>query len=159
MPSPKIEQFLDDVVQHVKFAYDRKDIKIELENHIKDRIDDYMIQGFDSESAEQQAIEAMGDAGEIGRALNKQHNPVLGWVWKISNWVVIFLTVFLIFFIGSSVIDTMENMNIVSSIPKSNIAYSIDVNKTIRMDDTVLKFTKLVYDKKGTMKFFITAMI
>ena len=77
---PKLEQYLTEVISFVKFHPDRETIKSELESHMIDRIDDYIALGYDNEIAEQLSIKNMGDAREIGRALNKVHNPILGWI-------------------------------------------------------------------------------
>ncbi|MEM5818034.1 MAG: permease prefix domain 1-containing protein [Desulfitobacterium hafniense] len=81
MPSPELDNFLRNVLSHVKFSFDRKAICSELESHLWDRIEDYLEQGYDEATAERLAVEGMGDPKEIGIELNKQHNPIIGWLW------------------------------------------------------------------------------
>lgn len=154
MHSPKIEHFLDEVIDYVKFPYDRRNIRKELEGHMLDRVEDYTEQGLSIEAAEQRTIEAMGSAKEIGLELNREHNPILGWVWKLTNTFVILLVVVLIFIIGGSVILTLDSSNLVERIPKSEIIYRIDLKKTVKIDDTVINFTNYVLDKEGHMHIF-----
>ena len=33
------------------------------------------------------AVEYMGDAQEVGKALHAEHSPLLGWIWRIKMLV------------------------------------------------------------------------
>ena len=151
MPFHRRDEFLKDVLCYIKFPFDRDNIKIELEGHIADKIDYYVSQGYDMESAEEISIREMGDAKEIGLSLNKQHNPLLGWLWKITNSVVILFALWNAYFIGSILITSLFLDNPINDIPKSNIVYSIDINQKVQLDDTIINFTKIVYEKDGDM--------
>lgn len=151
MPFPKKEKFLMDVLSCVKFPFDRDAIKSELENHIADKMEYYLSQGYDMDTAEDLSIRDMGDAREIGHELNREHNPLLGWLWKITNVLVTLFAIWNGFFIGSILISSMFVYNPIKSIPKSNIVYTIDVNQKVRLDDTIMNFTKVVYDKNGDL--------
>ena len=139
--------FLEQIMSYIKFPYDKDKIKGELEAHIIDKVDYYIVIGHDIESAEQQAINDMGDAKEIGKALNKQHNPLIGWLWKITNVLVILFVIWNVYFVGSEIIITLFRNNPINAIPKSNIVYNIAVNKTVQIDDNVIKFTNVIYEK------------
>jgi hypothetical protein len=154
MLSPKSDKFLKDILSYVKFPFDRNDIRLELEDHISDKVDYYMEQGYDKEKAEQLSINDMGDAKEIGIRLNKQHNPILGWIWKITN-VTVGLTVILsIFYIVVPTFSSLFTRNFINEIPKTNIVYKIDVDKEVKIDDRVIRFTNVVYEKNGDMNVF-----
>ena len=61
------DEYLNKVVSHVKFKYDRKEIKWELEEHMEDMYDDFISDGMNEEDAKKAVIDCMGDADEIGK--------------------------------------------------------------------------------------------
>lgn len=154
MPSPKVEKFLNSIISYVKFPFDREDIKRELHNHILDRMDDYIEQGMDEETAEQLTLKDMGDAKEIGVALNKEHHPMIGWIWAITNAMVILFGLWVFFFAIFPILSGILPRNLVREIPKSDIEYKIDIDEEVRLDDRVIHFTDLVYEKNGDMNLF-----
>lgn len=154
MPLPKKDKFLEEVLIYIKFPFDRDDIKSEIECHILDKIDYYTKQGYDKKTAEQLAINDMGDAKEIGIELNKQHNPVLGWVWKITNVMVVLFTIWNIYIIGAPFISSFFISDPINDIPKSNIVYKIDIDEKVQLDDTIIHFTNIVYEQNRDMNIF-----
>lgn len=155
MPLPKKDKFLAEVIYHIKFPFDRDDIKYELECHILEKIDYYTEQGYDKEKAEELSVNDMGDAEVIGIELNKQHNPVIGWLWKITNVMVGVFGLVSIFIIVLplliSLLITLFAGNTINDIPKSNIVYKINVDEKVKIDDRVVHFTYVVYEKNGNM--------
>ncbi len=154
MLSPKSDVFLNEILSYVKFSFDKADIQRELKSHISDKLEYYLQQGFDMEEAEQLSINDMGDAKEIEMELNKQHNPIIGWLWRITS-VVAALTIIIfgfifIFFIGS----TFLQGNLVDEFPESDIVYKIDLKEQVKIDDRVIRFTNVIYDKNGNMNIF-----
>lgn len=152
MPSPKRDKFLKEVLSYIKFPFDRDKIKFELESHISDKIQSYFEQGYNIKEAEELAIKDMGDPKAIGIGLNKEHNPVIGWIWGITNIIVALFGAFTIYisavyFLGFTSIP-------VQNIPKSDIVYQVDVSEKIKLDDKIIKFTKLIYDKDGNMNIY-----
>lgn len=154
MPLFKVHEFLNDVLFYVKFPFGKNDIRLELENHILDKIDEYEEEGYDRETAEQLAINDMGDSEEIGRELNKEHNPFLGWVLVVSNVLVGIFLMLSIVVVVFPVIGNLGGRNLVSQIPKEDIAYQIDIDETIKIDDTVIHFTNVIYEKNQVMNIF-----
>lgn len=154
MPLDKVDKFLENVLSYIKFPFVKDDIKFELESHILDRINYYMEQGYDSEKAEELSIKDMGDPKEIGILLNKQHNPFLGWILKITNGMVIFFVILSIYFVGVPLVISIFSRNPIKDIPKENIVYKIDTDEKVKIDDTVIRFTNVVYDKNGDMNIF-----
>lgn len=153
MPLPKKDKFLKEVLSCVKFPFDRDNIKSELDSHIVEKIDHYIAQGYDNETAEQLSINDMGDAKEIGTALNKQHNPILGYIWMLTNLVIIFIVIVNIYNVGLPLLFSLFS-NSIDNIPTSNIVYAIDVNEKVKLDDTVIHFTNIVYEQNGDMNIF-----
>lgn len=154
MPWCKKEEFLQEVLSHIKFSFDRDDIKSELDSHIIEKTDCYIEEGYDLETAEQMSIRDMGDPKEIGVELNKEHNPVIGWIWRITNGILILFLVFNIFVIGVPFIFSLFTSNSINRIPKSDIVYRIDVNEKVKIDDRVIHFKSVIYEKNGNMHIF-----
>lgn len=81
----KREEFLHTVRKQILFVYDRDAVENELSQHLCDSIEDLIEEGLDEEEAELQAVEQMGNPTELGKLLNQEHNPLLGYLWAISK--------------------------------------------------------------------------
>ncbi len=154
MPSLKKEKFLKEVLSYVKFFLDRDDIKTELESHILEKVDYYIEQGYEKEKAEELSINDMGDAKKIGIELNKQHNPILGWIWYITNVMVGITIIFSVFVIGPLLVEPLFKANLINNIEKSNIVYKMDIDEKVNVDVTVIHFKNIIYEKNGDLSFF-----
>lgn len=154
MPLLNKEKFLEEVISQVKFKHDRHEIKKELEVHILDKIEYYIEQGYDKDKAEELSVNDMGDAKIIGKELNKQHSPLIGWIWYISNILLVIAIAISSFLIGINVIYALFSINPINDFPKSEIVYKIDVDKKVKIDDRVIHFTNVIYDKNGDMNIF-----
>ena len=75
----QIKEFLDSVCEQIKYKPIRENIAEELKNHIEEAKENYMQEGLEETTAEEKAIEQMGEAQEIGKKLNKIHKPKLDW--------------------------------------------------------------------------------
>lgn len=84
---------------------------------------------------------------------DEQHNPFIDGVWKTTNRLVIAFAIFNLYMLGIPALSFIGG-NAVINIPKSNIVYKIDVNEKVRLDDRIIKFTKIIYDKNGDMNIF-----
>lgn len=81
------------VTDQVRFKPDRAAIEKELTAHYEDHVRDLERLDYPRDLARQRALAAMGDAEEVGRALDKVHKPWLGWLWRVSRAVLIVLAV------------------------------------------------------------------
>ena len=154
MPYSK-RKYLQQVLKQVKFPFDKPAIEEEISCHIDDKIEFYIELGHSSREAEELAVNDMGDAKQTGKQLNKQHNPLLGWAWKISNVVLIIVLLFAVVEVGDSLITSLiTNENPANSINKDNIVYDIKVNEKVKIDDTVINFTQVIYEKDGSLSIF-----
>ena len=81
------EQWFDVMCRQVGFRPDRAAIREELKAHMDDRRDALVASGLAVPEAERAAVAAMGDPEEVGRQLNAIHQPLLGWAWKVSGWL------------------------------------------------------------------------
>ena len=154
MPLIKVDKFLEDVLSYIKFPFVKDDIKFELESHILEKIDYYMEQGYDRETAEELSINDMGNPKEIGIQLNRQHNPFLGWILTITNVMIFFLGILSVFFIVPIFVSPLFDGNLINDIPKEDIVYRIDIDERVKLDDRIIHFTNVVYEKNGDMNIF-----
>ena len=151
MNMPNSDKFINEVISYIKFPFDRDDIKKELQYHMQDKMDDFKSRGLDSITAEELTIKSMGDPKEIGLALNKEHNFILGWLYKITNGLVILFLVITVFSTGTSLLMTVFSRNPGNQIPKENIVYNIQLNEKVKIDDRVIKFKNIIYEKNGDL--------
>ncbi|MCI8608871.1 MAG: hypothetical protein HFE73_04430 [Firmicutes bacterium] len=100
------ESWLDAVLHEVRFLPDRQKIRRELQEHIEDYMEDHM-EGSESESRlQEEALLAMGEPVELGRQLNRQHKPWLGWLWLGSEFLCI---ITICIFVGVLVYGWVDN--------------------------------------------------
>lgn len=68
------KKFLDEVLGHIPRAtwWEKREIRAELAGHLEDHALGLEERGCSTEEAREQAVNAMGDPGEIGEALNAQ---------------------------------------------------------------------------------------
>ena len=81
------------VLAQVRFWPDRKDIGQELTARYEDHVRDLERLDYPQKLAEQRALDAMGDPGSIGKALDRVHKPWLGWLWTASRILLVVLTI------------------------------------------------------------------
>ncbi|WP_130862929.1 permease prefix domain 1-containing protein [Bacilliculturomica massiliensis] len=141
------DQFLSQVLSCVRFRYDHAVIRQELLDHIEDRKDNYMEEGVKDGEAEILAVSCMGDARELGEALNREHSPLLGWIWRISGWaasICVFLAVVLtILPLGHMMLSPF--INSADNIPRDQIVYSQKMEERVQIDDRVIILRKVVF--------------
>lgn len=85
--------WVDAVCEQVRFWPDRKGIEKELRIHYEDRCRALERLHYERPLAAQRSLEAMGNAQEVGRALDRVHKPWLGWLWEVSRCLALALTV------------------------------------------------------------------
>ena len=145
----KKDEFLKIVSKEIHFFLDREKISEELENHLEDSILDLMEEGFSKEEAEKQAVLQMGNPVEIGKSLNHEHYPLIGYLWLGTTILVLFWCISLIplcFYtisnIGSFLLDG----------PYWGAAceVSYDVNEEIIMDSYRVELLKICPDRSNS---------
>ncbi len=100
--------WVDAVCGQVRFWPDQKAIARELRVHYEDHVKDLLRLGRSQELAEERALAAMGDAQEVGRALDKVHKPWLGWLWEVSRCMVLGLAVMAL--VAAFAINSLPNI-------------------------------------------------
>lgn len=102
------QEFLQSIRKQIHFVFDRDSIEKEYSDHLDDSIFDYMSEGYPREEAEQKAIEQMGDPIIIGKLLNQEHHPILGYLWVASKAVLGLLIIPAIILIGTMGYDVFK---------------------------------------------------
>ncbi len=151
----KIDKYLENVLLHVKYIFDHNSIKEELKNHILDKVDHLVQNGYSLEEAENIAISEMGDAKEIGKELNKQHNPIIGYIFSASKALIVFLI-----FINIFSLYPLMQLNFINAerhkIEENNIVYQVDIDKEVVVDDLVINFNELVYENNKRLNIYFS---
>lgn len=77
------------VVEYIVFKPDRKVVYTELYAHLEDKRDALISAGILEDIAVQRAIEAMGDADDVGHQLAKAHKPFWGYLLRCTKLLLI----------------------------------------------------------------------
>ena len=86
----------DQVLSCVRFRPDHEAIAKELYHHYEDSVLDFERVGYEEKLARERALQAMGDAAEVGRGLDRAHKPWLGWLQKLTEWTAFALVLMLL---------------------------------------------------------------
>ena len=110
----KKEEYIEKVLAHIQNKAFVSTIRQEIEGHIDDRELYYKDCGYDTETAQQKAIEHMGSAEEIGEEMNRLHKNIPALVTGIISIIIYifgFFTVALVFIsIAIGIVDS-DNTN------------------------------------------------
>lgn len=152
---PESRNFVSKVVKRVHFFPDRYDIELELSAHIEDSaLSLQEEEGFDQRDAQKKAIERMGDAEEIGAALNRQHNPFLGYLWYFSRIIMVILCIVVI--LQSIPMLLLSGWTIlfdhpIRDIPKETYVRHVEPNIVIKLDDRRIRITDVIQSEDGSL--------
>lgn len=152
MEEKKWEDYITEVLSFVKFKYDHQAIRRELTEHMEDLREDLMAEGMDEAAAAYMTVVYMGDAAEIGKALDKEHGAVLGWIWRILRALVVLL-VFATFTPLWNTLSSAVGNFFESYEPQSESAevWHIELDREYRDYDYTLLLEDLYYYKDGTL--------
>lgn len=140
------QEFIATVTRQVRFLPDREQIGHELMDHLDDSAADLQeFEGLSKQDAYAQAVENMGDPGEIGRELNRAHNTVGNWTWFVSKVLCIVICVFLgaPLVIGTVVSVSMSVSSMVDY-SKANMEFDAPVDTWIDVGETLKLGSKRV---------------
>lgn len=105
----QIKEFLNQMCEQIKYKPIRAEISEEMENHLLEAKENYILGGMQEAEAEQEAIRQMGNAEEIGKKLNKIHHPKLDWK-LLLNTIVLMCFGVLILWINGKATDRMDGI-------------------------------------------------
>lgn len=152
------ESYLKEVLSQVKFSFDHEFIDIELRGHLEERVEEYISERYAPKEAEIMALENFGDPKEIGKALNKEHNPIVGWLLYVSNGLLLVACLYLLINILIPMGMSVFGGDASKSILKEDILYTIEVGEKVKIDDRVIHIKELIYEKSGRMNIIYTDM-
>lgn len=147
MPLPKNSEFIKRVLSHVKFKYDHSDISRELEEHMEDMYEDFLSEGMEEEAAVKMTETCMGDPDEIGEAINKEHSPLLGWLWRVSQAVLVFfiiLSIVPVFNTALMAVYTVFSDYSLAERPPEEIVCRVKRDDIVRLDDMYFKLEEVL---------------
>lgn len=158
MNEKKWDSYIKNVLSHVKFKFDHKAIRKELQEHMEDLCEDLKAEGMDAEIAESLAVDCMGDATEIGQALNKEHGVVLGWIWMAAKVSFIFIILICLptlssalTFVSSTVGIHFRGYEIPYESRNDIVTKTIDVDESLWIDDMKLTIDEIRYLDDGNI--------
>lgn len=155
------KEFIERVLAQVRFRWDHTKIRDEFNDHFADRMDEYLAEGMTSEEAESRIAEAMGDPEEIGRALNQEHKPWLGWLLLITNPLAVILCILFLFsggvrdlsqsitlFLDPDRVLEQEMERIITDAGAEPL-WEAHVDHAVTLDNETFTFTDLLYFENG----------
>lgn len=89
MESNRFTTWCNTAVELIKYKPDRLRVREELLAHMEDKFDDLSATGMLPEDAEAEVVRAMGNAAEVAKELSKIHKPLLGYILRMTKWVLI----------------------------------------------------------------------
>ncbi|MGM9536918.1 MAG: hypothetical protein ACI3VN_01160 [Candidatus Onthomonas sp.] len=148
MPASRPPDYIDQVLGYVQFPFDRPAIRQELEDHIEDLLSD--VPELPEEERPGYIRGRMGDPETVGKALNQEHSPVLGWLWKLSGWImwaVLLWNLPALLGLPSTVLDYVTYGPGHYDPPASGLVATVDCEVTGQIDDMEITIDQLrLYD-------------
>lgn len=71
--------FLETVKEQIRCKKIQESLAEEIEDHMNDQKEAYLLEGYEEEEAERKALEQMGDPVDIGVRLDRVHRPKIEW--------------------------------------------------------------------------------
>ncbi|MCI7656373.1 permease prefix domain 1-containing protein [Anaerotignum sp.] len=147
------ERYLNDVVSHVRFAFDRRKIRQELAEHMEDLYEDLLSQDIDEKQAAELTVDYMGDSEELGKELDKAHHPVLGYVWLILGILCIVVAAKTAFgLLDTGVSIAKGYFAEVRQASYSEVVYMIPLDIEKEVYSYTIYIDKIVYYEDGMME-------
>ena len=139
------------VLKQVKFIFDHRSIRRELNSHIQDLIDEHNWNNLPEEELILKINDEMGDPIDLGKSLNQVHKPLLGYAWIISKSIFV-IVVFASTLNFISLVDrtAYQKPNIMNTINMELILESIGENQN--KDYSQIKYRDWILNKVIDMK-------
>lgn len=155
-------------------AAEREDICRELMEHLEDHREALMEGGLDEAAAQARSVEAMGDAGEIGRQWNARLSPLWLWVGRVCRAAAILLLAALLIRPGSILSCAVDSLQArwcddpVESAIHPDAVWIREVDLRVQLHDQVIRVHRvaLVEDdwidmqagRQGTYQLYVQAL-
>ena len=153
MKEEKWQAYLEEVLSFVRFRYDHRAIRRELNEHMEDLYEELQADGFSEEAAAEAVLQYMGDAEEIGRALDKEHGVVLGWLWRILRAIVMILILFNIIPMISFLTALFSNVfEIYEPREDTAVVWQLELDQEYQLYDDTLILEDIYYYENGLLE-------
>lgn len=146
------QEFLESIRKQIHFVFDRDAIEQELNQHIEDCMLDLMSEGYSKEEAESIAVEQMGDPIEIGKQLNEEHHPLIGYLFVASKVILALLIVPSIIMIGYCGYDVIR-LATPTTLDYGKQIVRLDIDFDINTHDVTLDYLYNVGPRKYSITF------
>ena len=140
------DKYLQTVRKQIHFVFDRDAIEAELNEHICESMQDLVDEGFSLKEAETQAVKQMGNPIEVGKLLNKEHQPTLGYLWMLSRVMLDLLLILVLFYAGGGVYGVIKN---VTPATIENSVETIVLDLDLDMPTHKVKIDHICVDEQG----------
>lgn len=140
------KEYLQRVRKHILYVFDRDSIEQELAQHLQDAMDDLREEGYSKEEAETLAVQRMGSPEEVGKQLNKEHHPVLGYAWLLSAVVLACLVIPTLFSAGHAIYMGIKTMT-PAIMENSEEVYPVDM--VLELPTHKLHLDNICIDEEG----------
>lgn len=139
-PFEQIKEYSIKVCEQIRWKKAKPIIATEIENHLCDQRDAYILDGNDENIATQKAIAQMGDAVLVGKELDKTHKPKPQFLMITLTGILMLLGLSINYFINTS-INSLATFNVLSYI----LAFGVFLSCYF-LDFTILKkHSKMLY--------------
>lgn len=95
----EIKEYINKVCEQIRCKRAKAVVAFEIENHIYDQRDAYILNGDDEKTATNKAILQMGDAVSVGLELDRAHKPKPQWSMLIITGILMLIGIFSNYFI------------------------------------------------------------
>lgn len=140
------KEYLQKVRKHIYYVFDRDSIEQELAAHLKDSMNELREEGHSTEDAERLAVERMGSPDEVGKQLNKEHHPVLGYAWLAS---VVILVLLIFPALGSVGHAVYMGIKTITPITIENSVETYPVNMVLELPTHKVRLDNICISEKG----------
>lgn len=142
------------VCRHIRYRPARAQAAAELMDHLTDHAAALEDAGTAPEEAARTALAAMGDAGEVGRALDRAHPPLLCASVALTRACAVLLSVAACLFLLPLLFLSAWDLLIyrpVRSIPREEIVRAAAGDTAARIGNKVVVVTDVVQTRDGTL--------
>ena len=83
----QFSQWCRRATKKIIYPPDRKAVFEELRQHMDERSDLFLDQGFSEQDSVEKTLSVMGNADDLAKQLGAIHRPFWGFAWSITKWI------------------------------------------------------------------------
>lgn len=157
MKQEPFEKWLERVLRKVHYRPDRPAIARELQGHFEDGVEFYREEGLEEEQCREKALLDLGEPEGIGKLLNREHSPVLGYGLMAVNLLAALLLIPALLALGSACYEGISQYQRwmpqykLEGVP---LAWEQELGEGVWVDSTYLRYTKALCTEEGELYVF-----